>query len=247
MAKLKVMSYNINGARSAAGEVAPELCAAVIKEQQPDLVMLQGLGSPIGLSSVEHLAERVGLAVYGPGVEGGCVFLSRYQLKYLQEQPLGTDGQCLQADLELENERIHLFNITLSWNLQLRHQQLQQLMGEDFLNNPSLTCATMVCGDFGLPLWGKDVIKLRETLRRAVYPVWGANYPSKMPLWGRDRAYFRGPIRALDGNIVMSAAAREASTHLPVVLTVETRETRVTLKTKKDLRIHTKQVNPACG
>ena len=247
MAKFKAMSYNINGARNAAGEVAPDLCAAVIKEQQPDLVMLQRIGSPIGLSSVEHLAERVGLSVYGSGLEGGCVFLSRFPLNYLQEIPLGADGYCLQADLELENERIHLFNLTLSWNLQQRHKQLQLLMGEEFLNNPSLTCATMVCGDFGLPLWGKDIVKLRDNLRRAVYPVWSANFPSKLPLWGRDRTYFRGPIRALDGSIIMTAAAREASSHLPIVLTVETRETRVTLKTPKRLSVSTKQVNPACG
>ncbi len=241
------MSYHINGARNAAGEVAPELCATVIKEQQPDLVMLQRLGSPIGISSVERLAERVGMTVYGSGVEGGCAFLSRYPLHYVQEFPLGFGGQCLQADLEFENERIHLFNLTFSWNLTHRQQQIKLLMGEELLNNPTLTCATIVCGDFGLPLWGSGLTTLNDNLKRAGHPVWCANFPGIVPLWGRGRVYFRGPIKALDGNVVMTAGARKASTHLPLVLTVETSETREVLKIKKRLRLSPKQANPACG
>ncbi|MCK4501972.1 MAG: endonuclease/exonuclease/phosphatase family protein [Desulfuromonadales bacterium] len=247
MATFRIMSYHINGARSAVGEVAPELCAAVIKSQQPDLVMVQRIGSPIGIGSAEQLAKRVGLSLYGSDVEGGCAFLSRYPLKYIQEVPLGFGGQCLQADLELENERIHLFNFTLSLNVKQRRQQFKLLMGSELLNNPSLTCATIVCGDFGLPLWGGGLLPLNDNLKRAGFPAWRANFPGKIPLWGRDRIYFRGPIKALDGNVIMTAAAREASTHLPLVLTVATNDTREVLKVKKMIRVSSKQANPACG
>lgn len=247
MATFRIMSYYINGARNATGEVAPELCAAVIKEQQPDLVMLQHTGSPIGETSVERLAERVGLVAYSADTEGGCAFLSRYPLKYLQELSLGFGGQCLQADLEFENERVHLFNLSFSWNHKQRQQQVKLLMGDDMLNNPSLTSATIVCGDFGLPLWGSGMIQLNDKLKRSGYPVWSANFPCRVPLWGRDRVYFRGPIKALDGNVVMTTAARNASTHLPLILTVKTSETREVLKVKKILRVTSKQANPACG
>ena len=247
MATFRIMSYYINGARNAAGEVAPELCAAVINEQQPDLVMLQHVGSPIGETSVERLAERVGLSAYSSDTVSSCAFLSRYPLKYLQELPLGFGGQCLQADLEIEDERVHLFNLSFSWNHKQRQQQVKLLMGDDMLNNPSLTSATIVCGDFGLPLWGSGMIHLNDKLKRSGYPVWSANFPGKVPLWGRDRVYFRGPIKALDGNVVMTAAARNASTHLPLVLTVKTSDTREVLKVKKTLSVTAKQVNPACG
>jgi len=241
------MSYQINGARSAAGELAPDLCAAVIRAQLPELVMLQRIGSPIGLSSVERLAERVGLDAYGSDTEGGCAFLSRYPLKYVKEQPLGFGGQCVQADLEHQDERIHLFNLTLSWNLRQRREQVKLLMGEHLLNNPSLSCATIVCGDFGLPWWGGGQIPLNEHLRRADFPVWRANFPGKVPLWGRDRVYFRGPIKAIAGHVVMTALARRASTHLPLVLTVETSDTREVLKVEKRTRVSPKQPNPVCG
>ncbi|MCK5913411.1 MAG: hypothetical protein KAG12_06000 [Desulfuromusa sp.] len=247
MATFRIMSYHINGARNAAGELAPELCAAVIRAQQPELVMLQRIGSPIGISSVERLAEKVGLTVYGSDAEGGCAFLSRYPLHHLQEIPLGFGGQCLQADLEYEDERIHLFNLTLSWDFHQRKEQVRLLVGERLLDNPSLPCATIICGDFGLPLWGSGQIPLTEHLKRASFPVWRANFPAKAPLWGRDRVYFRGPIKALAGTVIMTAEARKASTHLPLVLTVETSDTREVLKVKKRNPLTSKQPNPICG
>ncbi len=247
MATFRIMSYHINGSRSAAGEVAPELCAAVIRAQQPELVMLQQVGSPIGIGSVEQLAGRVGLDAYGPDTEGGCAFLSRYPLQHIRELSLGFGGQCVQADLEYADERIHLFNLTLSWNFRQRREQVKILMGDQLLNNPLLPCATIICGDFGLPLWGSGQIPLNEHLKRANFPAWRANFPSKVPLWGRDRIYFRGPIKALAGSVIMTAEARKASTHLPLVLTVETSDTREVVRLKKRVQIAPKQPDPICG
>lgn len=247
MSTFRIMSYHINGTRSAAGVLAPELCASVIREQQPELVMLQRIGSPIGISSVERLADRVGLSVYGSNLEGGCAFLSRYPLHHIQEVQLEFGNQCIQADLELEGERVHLFNLTLAWDFRQRREQVKLLMGSQLLNNPSLPCATIVCGDFGLPLWGSGQIPLNEHLQRASFPAWKANFPGKIPLWGRDRVYFMGPIRALSGHVVMTANARKASTHLPLVLTVETHETREILKVQKRSRLSPKQADPVCG
>ncbi len=247
MATFRIMSYHINGSRNAAGDISPELCAAVIRAQQPELVMLQRVGSPIGICSVEQLADRVGLDHYGSDMEGGCTFLSRYPLYHVREQSLGFAGQCVQADLEYADERIHLFNLALSWDFRQRREQVKLLMGDQLLGNPSLTCAMIICGDFGLPWWGSGQIPLNEHLKRANYPVWRANFPGKFPLWGRDRVYFRGPIKALAGSVVRTREARQAASHLPLVLTVETSDTREVLKVKKTSRLSQKQPDPICG
>jgi hypothetical protein len=42
----------------------------------------------------------------------------------------------------------------------------------------------------------------------------------------RDRAYLRGPVRILDGAINRSYLARQASSHLPLTLTVQVTDTR---------------------
>ncbi|NOQ52438.1 MAG: hypothetical protein GQ578_09520 [Desulfuromonadaceae bacterium] len=229
MATFRIMSYHINGFRAATGETDPKLCSRVIRSQQPDLVMLQQLGSPVIAASLKEFAAQVGLTLSGPDDEGACAFLSRYPLRNLQDFSLGHGGRCVRADLDIGEERLHLFNLSLGFGLRQRRDQIRALLSDQLLNNPSLSCATIVCGDFTLPLWG---MRLNEHLRRARFPLWRANYPGKFPLWGRDRVYFHGPVRALTGTVVATPEARKASPHLPIVLTVESCETRNFLKLK---------------
>ena len=247
MSTFRIMSYHINGARDVTGQLAPELSAAIIRAQQPDLVMLQQLGSSIGLGSVAQLAERVGLTAYGPDAEGACAFLSRYPLKNLQALPLGYGCRCVRADFIRGDERVHLFNLVLSLEPWQRREQIKVLLSEQLLNNPSLPSAAIVAGDFGLPLWGSGQGQLSDQLKRSRLPLWRANFPAQLPLWGRDRIYFCGPIRALAGSVILTAEARRASTHLPIVLTVETTETREVLKVRPRTRVVTKHPDPVCG
>jgi len=247
MPTFRIMSYHINGCHTAAGELAPDLCARVIRSQRPDLVMLQQIGAPQGLAALKLLSENVALSAYGPEEEGSCAYLSRFPLHNLQEFHLGHGGLCLRADLDLGGERIHLFNLCLSFDPWQRRDQVRELLSEQLLNNPSLPCATIVCGDFTLPLWGCGQIRLSEHLRRASLPLWRANYPGNFPLWGRDRIYFRGGLRALAGTVVGTADARKASPHLPLVLTVESSDTRRFIKLKEAAPLGKRQPDPICG
>lgn len=247
MSTFRIMSYHINGAKDVSGQLAPELSAGIIRAQQPDIVMLQQLGSAIGLGSISQLAENVGLTSYGPNAEGACAFLSRYPLTNIQNIPLGYGCRCVRADFIRADERVHLFNLALSMDPWQRREQIRMLLSEQLLNNPSLPCAAIVAGDFGLPLWGSGQVQLSDQLKRSRLPFWRANFPAKLPLWGRDRIYFRGPIHALAGSIVFTAEARRASTHLPLVLTVETTDTREVLRVRQRARVVTKHPDPVCG
>lgn len=242
----RMMSYHINGCRTPAGKIDPQLSAQVIRSQSPDLVMLQQLPASLGNISFKTLSEEAGLPAYGPQEEGACAILSRFPLHNLQEYPIGHGGRCLRADLDLGGERVHLFNLRLSCDPWQRRNQILCLLSERVLNSPSLPCATIVCGDFSLPLWGCGQLQLSVQLARARFPLWRANYPSHFPLWGRDRIYFRGQIRALAGTVVTTGEARKASLHLPLLLTVESCENRQFLKLKQ-LSPLTKQPDPACG
>lgn len=243
----RIMSYHINGARDVRGVVAPELSAEIIRAQQPDLVLLQDIGSAIGTGSINQLAEKTGLQAFGPDAEGSCAFLTRDSISNIQSIPLGYGCRCVRADFDRNGERVHLFNLTLSINLLYRNEQVRTLLSDQLVNNPSLPCPAIIAGDFGLPFWGEGIFQINDQLKRSRFPIWRATYPSRAPLWGRDRVYFKGAIRALAGNIVMTTESRHASTHLPLVLTVETRDTREILKLKKRSRISAKQPNPVCG
>ena len=246
MPGFRIMNYHINGCHTVAGELDPSLFARIIRSQSPDLVMLQQLAAPVGVASLQVLSRETGLTAYGPEDEGACAMLSRLPLHNLQEYPLGHGGRCLRADLDEGGERVHLFNLCLSFDPWQRRDQIITLLSDQVLNSRSLPCASVVCGDFTLPLWGWGQIRVGEHLRRARLPMWRANYPGRFPLWGRDRVYFRGAIRALTGSVVKTAEARKASPHLPLVLTVESCENRGFLKVKPVTPL-AKQPDPVCG
>lgn len=247
MSTFRVMSYNLNHCRSATAAQCADLCARVVRAESPDLVLLQRIGSPVGETSLQRLSERVGLSAYGSDSEGSCAFLSRHPLHNLQTIPLGHGDICVRADFDQASERVHLLNLTLSWHPGRRISQVARLLGKEILGSNSFPCATIIAGDFGLPLWGCGQVAFNPQIARAQQPAWRANYPAVFPLWGRGRIYFQGPIRALDGKVVRSKEAKSTSNQLPLIVYVETRETRKTLKVKDPVTLSTKQPKPVCG
>lgn len=226
MSALRVMSYYVNCCVGSKGEPTADLCAKVIASQSPDLVFLQQVGSRSDPSQLYWLANQLKMKPFGLGQEGACCFLSRFPLRGLQDYSLGADGSCLRADLDHGGQRLHLFNVNLGLNPLIRKQQVNTLLGKDLLGNPFLPCAALVAGDFALPVWGAGQIRLGSFLKRASQPFWRANFPAEFPLWGRDRFYFRGELKALAGTVVSTPDARHASSHLPLVLTVEQTDSR---------------------
>jgi endonuclease/exonuclease/phosphatase family metal-dependent hydrolase len=229
------------------GRIAPDLYAQVITSQQADIVFLQGLGAPVGVTSVKHLANLVNMVNYGPVDEGSCSFLSRFPLTNLQSAPLGYGARCLRADLDYEGGRIHLFNILLGWDVWQRYEQVKVFLSDQVLNNRSLPCGTVIAGDFGLPFWKYGEFDRAQLLKRAGKPFFHANYPAQFPLWGRDRIYLRGPLKILSTKVIRTSESKAASAHLPLLADVKSEETRTFLKVKNSSPIAAKQPNPICG
>lgn len=247
MTTFRIMSYHINGLQNASGDLSPDMSISVIRNNNVDLVFVQGLGSSFAASTLPRLTERIGMEAYGLNDAGGCAFLSRHPLHNIQSSPLGYGGRCLRADFDNSGERVHLFNINLSWDLWQRYEQVGILLSDQILNNPFLPCPTVIAGDFGLPFWNCGQVGRSQNLKRAALSVWTANYPSRFPIWGRDRIYLRGPIRAVSGEIVRTSEARTASTHLPLVVELQTKDTRKTIKVGNETRVPGKQPDPVCG
>jgi len=241
------MSYDLNHAYSRSGELCAKLCAQIIRQQGADLVLLQRIGSPLGETSLQWLAEQVGLSAYGSDSEGSCAFLSRYSLHNLQTIPLGHDDVCVRADFDLASERVHLLNLTLNWHPRKRLTQVTRLLGDELLGSRSFPCATIIAGDFGFPLWGCGQVAFNPQLVRTNYPLWQANYPAIFPLWGRGRVYFQGPIAAKSGHIITSKEAKSTLIQLPIVVDVETHDTRKALRIKDQVTLNQKQPKPVCG
>lgn len=247
MSKFRVMSYNLSSTRQGHGDATLDLCSSVIREQAPDVVLVQHLDTSRGRSCLHHLAELSGMPAYGSGGDESNAFLSLLPLHNLQSTPLGFGDTWIRADLDRDQERVHLVNLTLSWNPLQRVKQVKKVFDEQLLGGRSFPCATVIGGDFGLPLWGCGQVVFNPDLVRAGQPAWRADYPASFPLWGRGRIYFQGPIRAVSGLVVRTKTAQKASNQLPLVLDVETFDTRKTLKLKDQTKMASNHPKPVCG
>jgi len=226
MQTARIMTYNIQHCRGSDGQTNPDRILNVIADNAPDIVVLQELGAVHHADILPYLAERSGLDAFRDAAGGSLAYLSFFPLKAVQNFDLGYGGQCLRADVEFGGKRLHLLNVCLDTFPRFRSHQVTQLLGPDLLGNPSLVCPTVILGDFADYFWGAGNLELASILRRTRRPLWRGTYPARCPVFGRDRAYLRGAVRVLDATINRSFLARQASSHLPLTLTVQITDTR---------------------
>lgn len=228
MTTFRVMSYNVRRCRGRDGATDPARIAAVIGEGAPDIVALQEVDG----GQLDYLAGRLAMRPYGDPGPGGTALLSYYPLRGVRRFDLGSGGSCLLADADPGGRRLHLLDVSLSPVQHLRGRQVATLLGPDILGNRSLGCPVLLVGDFA-DLLGGAGMALSLSMRRAPRPFWSATYPAPFPLVGRDRAYLRGDLRVVDSRVLRSSLARRASSHLPLVLTVQVNDPRSYLRIGK--------------
>lgn len=233
MSTARIMTYNIQQCRGSDGRVNPDRILNVIADAAPDIVVLQELGTVHHADILPYLAERLGLDAFRDAAGGPLAYLSFFPLRGVQRFDLGYGGQCLRADVDLGGKRLHLLNVCLDSFPRFRSHQVAHLLGPDLLDNPSLSCPTLILGDFADYFWGTGNLELASLLRRARRPLWRGTYPARCPVFGRDRAYLRGAVRVLDASINRSFLARQASTHLPLTLTVQVTDTRRSVRLRQ--------------
>ena len=226
MGTARIMTYNIQRCEGVDGEFNPDRVLNVIADAAPDIVALQETGPGRYADPLPYLAQHLGMVVYRDPAGTPAAFLSHLPLRAVQAFELGYGGYCLRADLDLGGKRLHLLNLCLESSPSFRTRQVGRLLGPELLSNPSLVCPVVVMGDFADFLWSAGNLGLASALRPALRPMWRGTYPSRCPLFDRDRAYLRGAVRVLDGTISRSYLARQASSHLPLTLTVQITDPR---------------------
>ena len=226
MTTARIMTYNIQHCRGSDGQINPDRILNVIADTAPDIIAIQEFGAAHHVDILPYLAERLGLNVFRDAGGGPLAYLSFFPLKAVQKFDLGFGGQCLRADVELGGKRLHLLNVCLDSFPRFRSHQIANLLGPELLGNPSLVCPALILGDFADYFWGAGNLELASILRRTRRPLWRGTYPSRFPVFGRDRAYLRGEVRVLEASINRSFMARQASSHLPLTMTVQVTDTR---------------------
>jgi endonuclease/exonuclease/phosphatase family metal-dependent hydrolase len=226
MTTARVMTYNIQRCQGLDGEFNPDRVLNVIADAAPDIVALQETAAGRHGDPLPYLAEHLGMGAYRDPAGTAAAFLSHLPLRGVQAFDLGGGGYCLRADVDLSGKRLHILNLCLESAPGARSSQINRLLGPELLGNPSLVCPVLVLGDFADFFWSAGNLGLTSALRPALRPMWRATYPARCPLFARDRAYLRGPVRVLDGAINRGYLARQTSNHLPLTLTVQVTDTR---------------------
>ncbi|MEJ2201897.1 MAG: endonuclease/exonuclease/phosphatase family protein [Desulfuromonadaceae bacterium] len=226
------MTYFVRGCCGRDRQVNPDRISEVIAEGAPDIVALQDIGGEEGDEQLAYLAKCLGMKCYAGASPNGNAFLSYYPLKGTRAYDLGHGGMCLRADADIMGKRLHLLNLRLTPGKKQRQQQISALLGSDLLGNRSLGCPVLILGDFGDYFWGAGNMALNLNLRKGVLSLWRGTYPAWCPVVDRDRAYYRGPLRIIDATVMRSKLARQASNHLPVILTTQINDPRTYLRTE---------------
>jgi endonuclease/exonuclease/phosphatase family metal-dependent hydrolase len=242
---IRVMTFNIRGFRGVDGKVDPARIAAAIKEGQPDIVALQEVVTDSSPDHLAFLGESLGLEIFGNNLDKGNAFLSRFTLRGLQEHDLGCGGVCLRADADIHGKRLHLFNIHLRAFPFPRRRQMVSLMSADLLGNTDLVCPKVILGDFADPWFGMGTMELFFALRTPPQSFWRPTFPSRFPVFSRDRVYFQGDIAVQSCRVFKGVETRLASSHLPLMLTLKITDSLEYLHNKK-IRNNRMETAPGC-
>lgn len=234
MISIRIMTYNINRCRGSDSICRPLRIQNAIAENAPDIVALQDVD--IDQDQLKFLADGLGMQSYGTSGSSANGFLSYYPLTGMQEFDLGHGGRCQKADLEKDGRRIHLFNVRLQGKGAQRRQQIASLLGADLLSSRMVHCPALIVGDFADRWWGAGNLSLKFMLQKIRRPLWRGTYPARFPLFGCDRSYVQGDLRVLDADIILSGLCRQASTHLPLILTVQVTDPRIYLHSKEPIQ-----------
>lgn len=239
------MSYNVHGCVGVDRQLSPERIAEVIASCHPDVVALQevdvGRARSGRVDQAETIARALGMDVqFYPTVrildeQYGDAILSRLPLQLVKtgqlpsrrgNEPRGAIWACVHA----ADVALHVVNTHLSFWARERIEQIDALLGTEWILHPACREPFILLGDFNAPPPSRSYRRLASQLLDA-YSAHGSRpkptFPTRYPALRLDHIFVSPSVDVADMTTVRSPLARFASDHFPVVadllLTAQTR------------------------
>lgn len=238
----RLLTYNVHRCVGTDRRLDVDRIAAVIAEQEPDIVCLQeldvGRARTGGVDQAEAIAERLAMNFHfhaAMWVEaeqyGDAILTSRPEklmrvgalptLKGVRLEPRGA----LWASIDIGGARLNVINTHLGLVPREQRAQTAALVGRDWLGSAACTGPTILTGDFNATSITRPYQALTRRLADAQRLI-GLRptiktFPSSFPAIRIDHCFVSAEIRVLGIHAPFSPLARAASDHLPLVIDFE--------------------------
>ncbi len=246
--RFRLITYNIHRAIGMDRRFRPQRVAAILRDHEPDIVLLQevdeGVPRSREINLAQELATEIGLPHFALGHNVslrkgwyGNATLSRYPIVRERNIDL-TIGRrkrrgCQHTTIRLEKKKGHahlleVFNLHLGLSARERQRQSGLLARSREMSSVETDQACILGGDFNdwrsmLRAYIVEGLGFHcATDRRTQTGPRGIKtYPSFSPRGALDRIYYRGPLRIIGAYRCRHRVAKVASDHRPVIAEFE--------------------------
>ena len=244
---LRVMTYNVHSCIGMDGKLSPERIARVIARYAPDIVALQELD--VGKSRTEgkdqahliasylemdyhfHPAMHVEEERYGDAILTHLPMrlVKAGLLPGLPAKPGLEPRGVLWVAIDVHGSELQVMNTHLGLLPRERKQQVEALLGSDWLTHPDCQGPVVLCGDFNAMPSSPVCKSLRKRLDDAQIEL--DSHRPRNTFFGRfptariDHVFVDSAIEVTDIEVPATELVRVASDHLPLIVEIRLQTT----------------------
>jgi endonuclease/exonuclease/phosphatase family metal-dependent hydrolase len=233
MSDVRIATYNIHRCRGMDRRTVPARIVDVLRDINADVIALQEvIGAGLqGAGQAEEIGAGLGMGWVMNSVrtlrhhQFGNVILSRYPIVHHSEYDLTwrtcEPRNCQRADLQIDGQLLHVYNVHLGTAVLERRYQAKRLAS--FVHDRRVTGPKVLLGDFNEWMRGlatKTLTSLFESVDISKHLKRRRTYPGLFPVVHLDHIYYDGPVKVLRVEMPRTRKSLMASDHLPLVATL---------------------------
>jgi len=230
MPSLRIVTYNVHRCRGIDNRERPSRIVEVLREIDADVIALQEVigAGPVGAGQAEEIGAGLGMGWVMNCVrtlrqhQFGNVVLSRYPIVNHSQYDLSwrtcEPRNCQRADLEINGDVLHVYNVHLGTAVLERRYQAGRLAS--FVHDRRVSGPKVILGDFNEWMKGlatKTLSSLFESVDISQHLKRRRTYPGLFPVVHLDHIYYDGTVEVVNVEMPRTRKALMASDHLPLV------------------------------
>lgn len=236
--RLKILSYNVHSCIGTDRRLDPARVAEVIAAVEPDIIGLQeldvgrsrtgGIDQAHAIASLLQMEFHFHAALNVAEEQYGDAILTALPARMVKGASLPSHGEqrgALWVEIEAGEHKLQVFNTHLGLLGGDRMRQIGEILGESWMGAPDCQGKPKILiGDFNaIPLTATYKAVARQMadapLLSGMKPR--ATFPSRLPLLRIDHVFVSSEITPIATQVVSTPLSRQASDHLPLLVTVE--------------------------